>query len=331
MQNAPFIIILSFSLMACSSASQDSQSANASNSTVEHSLSYEFDGNSTPGMVAEQNVTDQENSYPGKTIDMVFPLTVDVSREDLNEKQHGKFAQSGFSVNTKGLMPTTLVRNGKRVLTFDTAYEWDSYRGFLLGESKLVGLKSKQLYIISTGPGGPCCTNYWIVDITKQTPKLIFRSEEFGGFRDPMEIFDADDDGIYELMQFDTCFRYFNDDCGSCSPEPRAYFKYDPSRKKYLPTKGIVQDFVKEDLKSTEKWLVEKLLEMKSSANTNLQFDINRTAISYAADLFYIGEDKKGWKIFNRYVDDPHGKLKQEMKDRLAGCKFYQALKSIPK
>ena len=141
-----------------------------------------------------------------------------------------------------------------------------------------------------------------------------------------MEIFDADGDGVYELAQFDSCLRYFLEDCGSCSPEPRAYFKYDSNLKQYSPAKGVVQDFVREYMEITDRTVREKYPKLKESGKLSADVDFYRNVLSHVADLLHMGEEKKAWKFFDEFYDDSSGKARKELKGRLSACRYYQAL-----
>ena len=173
MQKAAIILTILFSLTACSVVRQKSLA------TATDASHYEFDGENTP-----ENTIADENSYPGKTIDMVFPPSAETSivRNGSNDGPDRKFEHSGFTIHTKGFSPSALERNGKKIMKFYTASPWDEYWSFLIGEANLLGPSSKQVYIVSTGPGAVCCTNYWIVDIADSTPRL-FSERKFGRFR----------------------------------------------------------------------------------------------------------------------------------------------------
>ncbi|HQZ83291.1 MAG TPA: hypothetical protein PLR83_08725 [Pyrinomonadaceae bacterium] len=333
MLRASIVFAVSLLLASCSttesilSAKDTSLPTDASTSTA-----YKFDGVDAPATAVSDSEYSQQEEYPQKTIDMIFPPEPEKIIELGSERSPVDKSMNiaGYSVHTKGNMPLRLDKNGRTLLNIRTANHWDTYHTFFVAESKLLGNGSKQLYIVATGPGGPCCTNYWIVDINGKVPRVIFRSEEFGRFRDPMEIFDADGDGIYELAQYDSSFRYFAGDCGTCSPEPKAYFRYDSKKRRYMPAKGIVEDFVLAEMRSTEKWLAEKKAELGTSKETESAFSISRSALSLTADLLFIGEENRAWKIFDTYVFDPKGELRKEMKWDLRQSKFYQELRKIP-
>lgn len=267
----------------------------------------------------------EEYEYLGKSIDQVFPITESHDFQDSEYK--GKKVQipvAGYEVVISDFKPIRLLRKSQSVVDFQARH--DGYWASLVGQSSLLGPESRQIYLVASGPGGVCCTNYWIVDLSPPKPRTIFRSEEFGDFRQSMEVFDADEDGIFELVQLDSCMRYFRDDCGTCSPEPRAYFKYDEKTKKYLPAKGVIQDFIKEQLAASESWLAEKYQEWKNTKDPTLQLDLNRSVIAHIADLLHLGEDRKAWNIFKMYGGVVDAADRTEIKNRLAQCKFYRAL-----
>ncbi|MBS1794987.1 MAG: hypothetical protein JSS81_14090 [Acidobacteria bacterium] len=274
---------------------------------------------------------DDDESYPGVTIDQKFPVIAEhnFTEEDFKEKTYSIEADE-FQVTIKKFAPQTIDRKGKAIFGFTTLTP-DDYHSNLIGVSHLRGAKSKEIYVVALGPGGVCCTNYWITDISNGTPRSIFRSEDFGRFRDPMEIFDADGDGVYELVQFDSAFRYFMDDCGSCSPEPRAVFKYDERAGQYLPAKNLQQDFVKENFAETGKWLIETNKKLESDKKQNkesdpgLWLDFHRTSLAYVVDLFYLGDERGAWKAFDKFIGDE--KTRAAIEDRLRQSKFIQALK----
>jgi hypothetical protein len=246
--------------------------------------------------------------------------------DDDGTEKEAAFEAEGYVVKILHYVPRTLERNGQQVFKFKKR-EDGGYWATLIGSSRLLGPNSSQIFTAVSGPGGVCCTNYSIIDISSSDPRQIYHSEDFGDFRNPMEVFDADGDGIYELVQFDSCFRYFMDDCGSCSPQPRAYFKYDLRRKQYFPAVGIVQDFVEKGHRDSDKWIAEKSQEFKATGDGGLGEDVRRSALAHMVDLLYIGEERRAWAVFDTYVDDPNGETRREIKKRLEGCKFYQAMR----
>lgn len=276
-------------------------------------------------------------NYPGVTIDQKFPIIEnhDFTDREFQMKSYSVKAEE-FQIGIRHFAPKTISKNDKVIFKFKTLYQ-EGYWSSLVGISHLLGENSKEIYTVASGTGGVCCTNYWITDVSGEKPRNIFRSEDYGEFRDPMEIFDAEGDGIYEIVQFDSAFRYFMGDCGSCSPEPRAVFKYDKKKKEYLPAKGIQQDFVKESFIETEKWLAETQEKIRKETyeklekekNLGIVLDLHQNLLSHTVDLIYIGEEEKAWEIFDKYFPKNFDKeeTRAEIKNRLRDSKFYQALK----
>ena len=282
---------------------------------------------------ADANSDEKENifesEYEGKTIDQIFPP---ISYQNFtDEKLKGNLYSVNideFKVLSKDFTPQKIEYDGKAIFQYKTLYSKD-YWANLVGISHLLGENSKQIYIEASGPGGVCCTNYWITDISGGKPKNIYRSEDFGSFRDPMEIFDADEDGIYEIVQFDSAFRYFMGDCGACSPEPRAVFKYNKKAEQYLPASGLQQDFVKKSFEEAGNKLVDEFEILKMSEDIGARINFDQKALAYIVDLFYLGKEKSAWRFFNKYFADYGEKenIRAEIKKRLRYSKFYQALK----
>jgi hypothetical protein len=264
-----------------------------------------------------------ETEYTGITIDQIFPISSYISAIDEDGAENEKDIEAGgLTVQIKRYVPLRLRRNGRNIFHFKNRPEgfWETG----VGLSHLLGPERTELYVVASGPGAVCCTNYSIIDISSETPRSLFHSEDFGSFRNPMEIFDADKDGIYELVQFDSCMRYFMDDCGSCSPEPRVVFKYEKRLRTYHPAPLLQQEFAADSMSQTEKWLNEKQNELAKNDDPVLRNELYRIALSYVVDLLHLGEENKAWKFFKRYIDDET--VKRELKRRLSHCSYYNAL-----
>jgi len=271
--------------------------------------------------------SDPTDPYPGKTIDQVFPILFERSfnKDDGGGKEF-EFDIDEYQLAFSYFSPQFLKKQNKSLLRFPVKHAKQDYHSSLVGVSSLLGRGSTQLYVIAGGPGAVCCTNYWIVDISGGRPRMIFRSEEYGSFRDAMEIFDYDADGVYELVQFDSCFRYFLEDCGACGPEPRVYFRFDKRSGKYRPAPGISEDFVREIDRGTELQLREFAASPKSSPGPEARYDRDRLVFSYFVDLLHRGETKKAWRILRKYHSEPSKEMLREIDSRLDECPFYQAI-----
>lgn len=281
----------------------------------------------TPGAEPE-TLQATTSEYPGKTIDQIFPVIADYdfTDEHLKNAAHSVSAE-GFDVNFQGFTPLSISKDGKKVFQFKPLFPGE-YSFLLVGASSLLGPDSKQIYTVGVGPGTVCCTNYWITDISSGIPREIFRSEEFGGFRDPMEIFDAEGDGIYELVQYDAAFRYMMDMCGACGPEPRAVFKYDKRAGKYLPAPGKLPDFAMETLQDSWDHLREMHLKAEAGDWSASQ-ELSNSLLSYVVQTMYVGKEKEAWTIFEEYYPEKESKARarKELKERIKGSKYLAALR----
>ncbi len=310
-----FTVLLTIVLLASSCVTESAQ------------LPAESDtGTTTPILQPLPSSTPEEAKYPGLTIDQVFPIKEHFSSiDDSGPEAEMSADAAGYTVKIKEYVPRALQKNKTIVFTFKPRREREGYWATLVGVSHLTGADRTEIYTVVSGPGGVCCTNYSIIAVSGEIPTTIYHSEDFGSFRGPMEIFDADQDGVYELVQFDACMRYFLDDCGSCSPEPRVHFKYDRIRREYVPTAGIQQDFVKEEMNRIEKLIGDKSAEFQKTGDLGIKLELVRMTLSYVADLLHVGAEKKAWTIFDKYSGNKMEKT--EILSRLAGCKFYRSIR----
>lgn len=269
-----------------------------------------------------------ESAYRGVTIDQAFPQGYEVSFTDTKGNPPETFEIGGYIIHSKNYVPLSLKKDGRAIFKFPSR-ETGGYWATLAGVSQLRGKGSKEIYFTVSGPGAVCCTNYTIVDISASKPRAIYHTEDFGQFRNAMEVFDVDNDGTYELVQFDSCLRYFRGDCGSCSPEPRVYFKYRRDIGKYWPVKGVLQDFVRESFAASDKWIVEKYSEWRSTNDASLAHDLHRSVVAHIADLLHVGEERKAWSLFEKYSGIVDAVDRRELKKRLRHCKAYSSLKAF--
>lgn len=272
--------------------------------------------------------TEEIPEYPGVTIDEEFGIVEyrNLENRELYEKNHFLDIEN-LKIHFKDFTPLKIEKDNGITTRIKTK---SKYTSFAVGVSKLLGEDSKQLFIL-THAGVVCCSSFWIIDIAGESPRIIFRSEDYEIYRNGLEIFDFENDGIYGITIFDAAFRYMLDDCGACSPEPRAVFKYDKKKKKYLPAKGIQQDFVKENFERTESWIKNSFEKLKRKEEFEDSYNYHRIVRAHVVNLIYFGKEKKAWKIFDKYYpeDKAYGKKdnRAEIKRILRNSKFYQALK----
>lgn len=285
---------------------------------------------SPTGAPVEPERQESDAVYPGVTIDQMFPeaATHDFTEPEYKGRRHS-LDVGGYRLVVDDFAPVALIRNGRTVLRIRMSFPGD-YWAIGVGESRLLGRKSKEIYVVVSGPGGVCCTNYLIIDVARSVPRVIYDSEDFGGFRGPMEVFDSDSDGVFEIVQFDSAFRYFLDDCGSCSPEPRAVFKYDRARQTFRPAPGVRQSFIREGDSRTERWLAERSERLRTGADPAYDSEFNRALRSYVVELIWSGDERRAWNVFDRYSsnDPDRRRVREEIRRISRRSKFYRALRS---
>jgi hypothetical protein len=270
-------------------------------------------------------------SYPGVKLEYEFPVLFE-RPWDLETANSGitDIDVGEALVQFHGFRPVRINNDG-RSIPIKTNEPDDSgyYHSNFGGVARLLGPKTKQIYVEAYGPAGSCCSNFWIVDLTGPVPGNVFRSEDYGEFREGMEIEDVDGDGIYELFMFDNCFRYFAGDCGSCSPQPRVAFKYNVAKRAYLPIKNLQQSFIRSNMKVSEEWFAAKFDKLRTDPEHRDETGVRRSTYSYVVDLLHIGQEEEAWRFLQKYAANTPKEDLKEMKSRLRSCKYYQALRRL--
>lgn len=310
------LVIFCLSLLSCGQHDKIAENLNKATNS---------DGNSS---IDSEQVGEPTSSYPGVTIDQKFGIIE--YRHFLESDLMGRvstFSAGGFEIEFKGFAPQQITRKGKTALRIKKRES--EYTSLTVGTASLTGDDSKQIFIL-THTGAVCCSSFWLIDISNGKPSTIFQSEDYDYYRGGMEIFDANHDGIYELSLFDSSFRYILDDCGSCSPEPRAVFKYDKKKRKYLPSTGIQQEFVLESFREREQWFAETFEKMKDQQNLNERYNFHRGVRAFTVDLLYFGDERRAWRVFDKYYPLEHGKKdnRAEIKKIFNSTKFHLTLKA---
>lgn len=278
----------------------------------------------TPDATADS--AHQEKAYPGRRIDEVFPLIAkhDFSESEFESKRYS-VAVDQLRVNVQDFAPKSISRNSQTLMRFQTGPNTE-YNSNWVGRSHLLGKRSTEIYVFAAN-GGICCGEDWIVDITRGRPRVIFHSDDWGYFYGGLEVFDADGDGIYEIVDSDASFRYVANLLGVSSPQPRAVFKYDRQSRRYVPAPELQQDFVKQGMAENERWLREKYRKLKTEPETYPeQFIIN--LISQVVDLFFQSKERQAWALLKRYCPpDQLKSIRAELREKVRRSPYLQAIK----
>lgn len=272
-----------------------------------------------------------DETYPGVDISDEFPQLEYGSTLEPNRLETKRSGQHVVKVGRARLSfvdyTPTSVSIGNNSAEIQTRHPGE-YWGYAVGKGDFLGKGSEVVYIYIDGPGVVCCNQTILIDVSRPIPRVIFRSEDDGGFKWGTEIFDAEGDGVFELVKWDTSFRYFMDDCGSCSPEPKAVFKYDKRLGKYIPAKGLRQDFEAENLKQDEE-RIKKQFALWKSGSPEMSYDLGRSVKAHVVDLLWTGEEEKAWQFFELYAPFDKDEVKKAMKAQLRSCDYYQAIRNF--
>jgi hypothetical protein len=124
---------------------------------------------------ASENSTLSEFPDEGNAIDQIFPITEshDFTEEAFNDQAFSVKVED-FEVRFNDFTPLTIEKDGRTVFRFKPRTPGE-YHASLVGVSHLRGKNSKEIYVNASGPGGVCCINYWIVDISAETPRSIYQ------------------------------------------------------------------------------------------------------------------------------------------------------------
>lgn len=278
----------------------------------------------TPDLASEPV---REKPYPGRDLHEVFPFMAEhtFGEDELVGKPYS-VAVDDLKVNFKNFAPKSISRNQQTLLRFKPDSNTE-YISNWVGKSHLLGLGSTEIYV-SAGNGGICCGEDWIADVTNGRARIIFHSDDWGRFYGSLEIFDAEGDGVYEIVDFDASFRYVAGLLGVSSPYPRAVFRYDPREGRYLPAPRLQQDFVMQAMEEDEKWIVDASRGIDTKpVNTPEQFKVN--LLSQVVDLLFMGKERQAWAMLNRYCPlDELKAIRTELREKAAKSPYLQAIKN---
>lgn len=266
-----------------------------------------------------------EEEYPGVQLSDKFP-EIAVANASENPKQ-GKHTLEieDLLIEFDGYTPISISRsNGRRVKM--TTHHPGEYRGYGVGKAELLGKGKEAMYIEFGGISATCCSQVFLIDLSGREPKVVFGSEDYGRFKWGAEVFDAEGDGILEIAMFDSCFRYFMDDCGSCSPEPKAVFKYEGRSGEYVPAKGIRQDFDITYLNRNEEWVKREHDLGDGNRDVRYRWTLNQVVVA----KLWLGEEEEAWKFFDLYTVQQKEETRTAMRETLKECPYYQAIRKLP-
>ena len=233
-----------------------------------------------------------------------------------------------------------LQKNGKALFKFEGVY-YPTGNWIEFGLFSFLGDKKKQLIIYET-------TNrygrVWIV-ILSSKPKILFDSNDWGGFREFVYIEDIDKDGKYEISLQTEVALSFENLAHINVPQIGYDFKYDNKRERFLPTNERFQDFYSGGLNER----ISKIEPLNSSSGFDEDLKKERDAISNSSrnslngfdeevikdfiEIFltyiYAGKENEAWEFFDKeYNLEDKESRKDKIKAVLSKDPIYKFVKN---
>ncbi len=208
-----------------------------------------------------------------------------------------------------------VLKSGGRVIaTFEGVY-FGLGNQTDFGFASLLGGETKQLVVSQTVPHRG---RQWIVDLSSDAA-TVFDGKEWGVGDEDVCIHDFDGDGVEEISLVITSFWGFGQMSMAGSPLPRVVFKYEPSRRKYMPDKSA---FIR-DLTHIDGDL------QKIDPNENPRQGLSGPYLETRLDIFlryvYAGRESDGWSFFDRtYNLTDKQEMKREIKHILNSEPVYR-------
>lgn len=184
---------------------------------------------------------------------------------------------------TADIADAVLKKNGKQIIKFDGVY-------YPLGNQMQFGLfsllknKNEELLVYDNSIR---FGRFWVVNFDNDA-KLIFDSGDWGGFREWINFFDLENDGIYEFSMAQNNWLGFQSLASIDTPLMSIIFKYDKKTNKYLPANHKYRERTKS--------IVEEQSE-ENASDKNLEF---RNVMENFLKYIYAGMETEAWSYFEK-------------------------------
>ena len=211
-----------------------------------------------------------------------------------------------------------LQKNGKTLLKFEGVY-YPLGNLIEFGLFSFLGDQKKQLIVYET-------TNrygrVWIVSLSPK-PKILFDSEDWGGFGEFVYIEDIDGDGKYEIsLQTEKSFSFENI-AHINVPQIGYDFRYDSKKERFLPANENFQDLYSKGLNER----ASKIEPLNSSSGFDEEIikDFIETFLIY----IYAGKENEAWEFFDKeYNLEDKENRKEKIKAVLSEDPIYKFIKN---
>jgi len=304
------IVLLAFSLSACSGSAKTKGAASQNRAANSNDSSLEVD---QTGSSTEDDPCSQMFSNLFVKLDTISDgnFVVTKMHKSVRDNQTGQQMPVTYA---------TLTSQGKTVGVFEGVY-YPLGNSTYFGFADLLGAQSKQLIVSETVPRGG---RHWIVDLSGEGT-VVFDSYDWGLGNEDVCIHDYDDDGVKEIQLAITAFWGFGSMSMADSPMPPVVFKYQPVARKFMPdvemfARGL--NGIDDDVAAIDP-------DEDSDTETPGQYLAPRLDILLR--YVYAGKEADGWAFFDAAYKPTNGEeLKQQIKRKLTGEPVYRHVYGMP-
>jgi len=251
----------------------------------------------TPSAAQSRASFNQRERDP-KPIDSVFVKGDRLSFKGSEVIKQKKKVKDSYTNRFADVSYAVLMREGRVLAKFD-AIDYEIPNTIDFGLFPFLGGKTKQLAVSQTEWRGG---QHWVVDLSPAF-RVIYDSTYWGVGGEELQILDIDNDGTYEIIQYERDFYGFENFTSMETPLPTIVFKFDRQERKYLPANRRFQNYVL-------KGINERIRSLDPNAKS---FYLSRR-LDIALDYIFAGKEQEAWSFFDKEYRRPD---KKEMKTKI--------------
>lgn len=191
-----------------------------------------------------------------------------------------------------------IFKNEKNVYHSEIGVEKSEYLSIELKD--LLNKNSKQLILDFYSGGAHCCNTCFIYDLLKDSLHEIYNGNNYIGEVNGLITEDINTDNKFEIIQYYSCFDYFDRLCHAESPSAPVVFNYSEKRKKYVVANKLFETYLLKETKEFEKRVSPDLANFEVK-NYEDSCSVLASTLSILLDYIFAGKENQGWEYFNKY------------------------------
>jgi len=182
---------------------------------------------------------------------------------------------------------------------------------------------NKQLVIEQYSGGMHCCFTNWIIELSSDI-NILYNSQDYNvGYG--IKPLNLDNDEMFEFTTTILSFDYFHLPHGF-SPLPEVLFKYNESKKKYLPANHIFPEFalanIEEIKRDVQKYYNKVNYEKNDEMSDMKYFSL---ILEILVRYVYSGKRDIGWTYYEKwYISPTKDEMKTEIQNQFDNCAIYR-------